>query len=155
MRISDWSSDVCSSDLRKALAWTGAVAVASSLAVFGFSASAYGTVYGTGRGEIRLVPLHDGSTMFLNTSSKVRVNYGQRERLVTLEEGEAYFSVAQDTKRPFVVAAGEHRLRTSHGSFRVLKLAEKPVDILVQQGRVVVAARSGQIGRASGRGRGG
>src|SRR3546814_9336185 len=81
--------------------------------------------------------------MFLNTSSKVRVNYGQRERLVTLEEGEAYFSVAQDTKRPFVVAAGEHRLRTSHGSFRVLKLAEKPVDILVQQGRVVVAARSG------------
>src|SRR3546814_13650421 len=78
MRISDWSSDVCSSDL-----------------------------------------------------------------LVTLEEGEAYFSVAQDTKRPFVVAAGEHRLRTSHGSFRVLKLAEKPVDILVQQGRVVVAARSG------------
>src|SRR3546814_11958289 len=113
MRISDWSSDVCSSDLRKALAWTGAVAVASSLAVFGFSASAYGTVYETGRGEIRLVPLHDGSTMFLNTSSKVRVNYGQRERLVTLEEGEAYFSVAQDTKRPFVVAAGEHRLRTS------------------------------------------
>src|SRR3546814_21001911 len=78
MRISDWSSDVCSSDL-----------------------------------------------------------------LVTLEEGEAYFSVAQDTKRPFVVAAGEHRLRTSHGSFRVLKLAEKPVDILVQQGSVVVDARSG------------
>src|SRR3546814_17732621 len=72
--------------------------------------------------------------MFLNTSSKVRVNYGQRERLVTLEEGEAYFSVAQDTKRPFVVAAGEHRLRTSHGSFRVLKLAEKPVDILVNKG---------------------
>src|SRR3546814_16359551 len=64
---------------RKAFAWTGAVAVASSLAVFGFSASAYGTVYETGRGEIRLVPLHDGSTMFLNTSSKVRVNYGQRE----------------------------------------------------------------------------
>lgn len=128
---------------RQALAWAGALAMAGSLAAFGISASAHGTVYETARGEIRLVPLHDGSTMLLNTASKVRVKYGERKRLVTIDEGEVYFSIAQDTRRPFVVAAGDDRIHTSRAAFRVLKLAERPVDVLVQQGHVVVTPRPG------------
>src|SRR3546814_8285208 len=59
---------------RKELAWTGAVAEASSLAIFGFSASDAGTVYETGRGGITIIPLQGVSTMFMHTSAKGRVN---------------------------------------------------------------------------------
>ncbi|MDG2530710.1 FecR family protein [Caulobacter endophyticus] len=122
---------------RGALLWAGGAGAAASLAALAVGVPAAGAVTSTRRGEIRLVPLKDGSTVLLNTDSRIRVRYGRNERFVALVRGEAYFSVARD-ERPFVVEVDGRRLRTSQAGFRVRKLAADPVDLLVQQGRVDV-----------------
>jgi len=129
---------------RQALTWTGAAAAAASLAAVGVGMPAAGAVISTEQGEIRLVPLEDGSTVHLNTASSVRVRYDKGERLVTLLKGEAYFSVARDDRRPFVVEVNGCRLRTAQAGFRVRKLDRSPVDVLVNQGQVDVAERTRQ-----------
>jgi transmembrane sensor len=124
---------------RQTLAWTGAAAAAGSLAALGVATSAAGEVVSTERGEIRLVPLKDGSTVLLNTESRIRIRYDKGQRRVTLLKGEAYFSVARDEQRPFVVEVDGRRMRTVQAGFRVRKLDAAPIDVLVNQGRVDVA----------------
>jgi len=127
---------------RQALTWAGGVAAASALAALGVGVSAAGAVISTERGEIRLAPLKDGSTVLLNTQTRIRVRYSRGERRVTLLRGEAYFSVARDERRPFVVEVDGRRLSTAQAGFRVRKLDADPVDILVNQGRVDVAGQN-------------
>jgi len=124
---------------RQALVWSGAGAAAASLAALGVAMPAAGSVISTERGEIRLTPLKDGSTVLLNTESRIRVKYSQGERRVTLLKGEAYFSVARDEARPFIVEVNDRRLRTAQAGFRVRKLDGDPIDVLVNQGQVDIA----------------
>ena len=124
---------------RQMLAWTGTGAAVASLVALGVGMPAAGAVISTERGEIRLAPLKDGSTVLLNTQTKIRVKYSKGERLVTLLKGEAYFSVARDEKRPFIVEVNGRRLHTLQAGFRVRKLDKDPVDVLVNQGQVDVA----------------
>jgi transmembrane sensor len=121
---------------RNALFWTGGALAAGTLAALGLTMPAAGAVMSTARGEIRLVPLKDGSTVLLNTDSSIRVKEGADARFVTLIDGEAYFSVARDPKRPFIVEVNGRRLRTTQGGFRVRKLDASPVDVLVDRGRI-------------------
>jgi transmembrane sensor len=124
---------------RKALTWGGAgAAAAASLAMIGIGVPAWGAI-STRRGETRLVPLEDGSTVLLNTETSIRVRYGDAERTVSLLNGEAYFTVVADRRRPFVVEVAGRRMLTSRAAFRVRKLDEAPADILVQIGRVELA----------------
>jgi transmembrane sensor len=129
---------------REALGWTGAAAAASLAALAVGLPAAAGTVIGTERGEIRLTPLRDGSTVLLNTDTRIRVKYSGGERRVTLLKGEAYFSVAHDA-RPFVVEVDGRRLSTSQAGFRVRKLDADPVDVLVNQGEVDIGAPRGAV----------
>ncbi len=57
----------------------------------------------TTAGEQRTVTLADGSQVTLNTRTRVTVRYEPRERDVYLSAGEAFFEVAKDPNRPFVV----------------------------------------------------
>ena len=123
---------------RRALTWAGSAVAAASLVALGVSMPAAGAVISTERGEIRLVPLKDGSTVLLNTQSSVRVKYDEGQRFVTLLRGEAYFSVARDERRPFIVEVNGRRLRTAQAGFRVRKLDQDPVDVLVNQGQIDV-----------------
>ncbi|MET3663569.1 FecR domain-containing protein [Caulobacter sp. 1776] len=124
---------------RQALAWTGGALATASLVALGVGTAAAGTVISTERGEIRMAPLKDGSTVLLNTDSRIRVRYDEGQRFVTLLRGEAYFAVARDETRPFVVEVNGRRLRTTQAGFRVRKLDQDPVDLLVNQGRVAVS----------------
>ena len=65
------------------------------------------SVYATAKGEQRAFKLRDGSVVQLNTHSKVKVRFSSSNRDVMLIEGEALFSVAHDTARPFRVASGD------------------------------------------------
>jgi transmembrane sensor len=56
-------------------------------------------------GEIRTVQLPDGSTVTLDTSSAVTLDFDRGRRHVRLLAGEAAFKVAPDPSRPFVVEA--------------------------------------------------
>ncbi|RRN63309.1 FecR domain-containing protein [Caulobacter sp. 602-1] len=127
---------------RQALIWGGGAAAASLAALAVGLPAAAGTVISTERGEIRLAPLKDGSTVLLNTETRIRVRYDKGRRIVALLEGEAYFSVARDDRRPFIVEVDGRRLSTAQANFRVRKLERAPVDVLVNQGLVEVAPTS-------------
>lgn len=63
--------------------------------------------YSTGVGEQRLVQLSDGSSVRLDTASRISVRMSGERRDVRLERGRALFEVAHDSRRPFVVQAGD------------------------------------------------
>jgi transmembrane sensor len=92
--------------------------------------------YQTGRGEVRAVPLADGSVITLNTASKVSVRFRETTRELQLLEGEALFDVAKDEKRSFVVTAGNTVVRAVGTSFLVRNLKDAPLEVLVREGVV-------------------
>jgi transmembrane sensor len=57
-------------------------------------------------GERKAVTLEDGSRIELDSKSSIAVRYSAGERRVILLNGEAWFEVAPDASRPFVVEAG-------------------------------------------------
>ena len=94
-------------------------------------------VYATALGEQRSLPLSDGSTVELNSLSKIRVAYSEHERTVDLLRGQALFHVAKDSTRPFIVRVGRTRVRAVGTQFDVYR---KPDDTIVTvvEGRVAI-----------------
>ena len=118
-------------------------AVAAGIGVVAVMVPAVGAQqYSTAKGEIRSVPLVDGSVIWLNTDSKVRVDYSNAHRGVLLVAGEALFDVAKDRSRPFVVRADDMSVRAVGTSFSVSRLAGQPIEVLVREGIVDMGRRS-------------
>jgi transmembrane sensor len=91
--------------------------------------------YGTEIGEIRQVPLSDGSLVAINTQSDIKVDMHEKSREVTLTKGEAWFKVAHDKARPFIVSAGRIRVRAVGTAFSVRR-HDDGADIQVTEGTV-------------------
>lgn len=125
---------------RKVLVWSAAMAASVLVAMLSFTLMQAPTAYATERGEMRLVPLGDGSTAMLNTSTKIAVRYDSAQRLVRILEGEAFFEVVQDPARPFIVEVDARRLHTAGAAFVVRKLAGAPVEVVVQNGHLELHA---------------
>jgi transmembrane sensor len=70
-------------------------------------------------GEQLVVDLSDGSQITLNTDSKLRVDLQTHQRKVELSRGEAYFNVARDAQRPFIVLAGNAEVRALGTAFNI------------------------------------
>ncbi len=89
-------------------------------------------------GEIRRVPLADGSLVAINTKTALDVAMKPDSRRIVLKEGEAWFQVAKDPDRPFVVAAGSVRVRAVGTAFSVRRAdqAGAGVDVMVTEGVV-------------------
>jgi len=66
--------------------------------------------YSTAIGVTETIPLADESRVLLNTNSAIHVSLTTHERLIQLDRGEAYFEVAHDPTRPFIVQADGHRV---------------------------------------------
>lgn len=121
----------------------GGAAIAASL-VMGLAFNWTSETYETRTGEIRRVPLADGSTVAINTETKLSVRLKEKERVVRLDHGEAFFQVAKDRARPFTVEAGRLRVRALGTAFSVREWGNG-ADILVSEG-VVEAWTSGAEG---------
>jgi transmembrane sensor len=91
----------------------------------------------SGIGEQRFVKLVDGSTMELNSRSRIRIRYSSLERDVDLIEGQALFHVAKDPARPFVVHSGSTLVRAVGTEFDVYRKSSGTT-ITVVEGRVAV-----------------
>lgn len=81
----------------------------------------------TAKGETYQVNLPDGSSIWLNAASSVTypANFAQqKERHVKLE-GEAYFEIAKDKTRPFVVETGEQKVRVLGTHFNISSYADE------------------------------
>lgn len=96
--------------------------------------------YATGIGEQRLVRLEDGSRIALNSNTLIRVACCDTERRVRLERGEAYFEVARDPARAFIVVAGDHQVTALGTAFVVRHDASRTAVTLVE-GKVAVSGR--------------
>lgn len=98
-------------------------------------------IYATTIGEQRRVDLADGSTVELNTASRIEVLYSESARLVRLTKGQAIFDVEPD-ELPFLVEAAGTRTRALGTEFEVyVKPGGTQVTLL--DGKVSVAPSTG------------
>lgn len=100
-----------------------------------------GNAYSTPVGGLAAVPLPDGSKVTLNTDSEIRVAVTDKERRIELKQGEAFFEVAPEVSRPFVVNAGDKRVIAVGTRFSVRKNATD-IRVVVTEGTVRVEQES-------------
>jgi transmembrane sensor len=128
---------------RRILAVAATVLLAVGVGTYLTRGTPGGEHFTTPVGGTASVPLADGSNITLNTATEVRVELSQKERHVNLEKGEAFFVVAKDAKRPFVVVAGNKRVIAVGTQFSVRREGDG-VDVVVTEGTVRIEAnRSG------------
>lgn len=96
-------------------------------------------LYASAIGEQRSLELADGSTVYLNTNSQVKIDFGANFRDIYLLQGEAYFEVAKQPARPFRVFAGRGRVQAVGTAFTVRYHINDDVDITVTEGTVALA----------------
>lgn len=60
----------------------------------------------TAANQRKYATLEDGSQVVLDGNTKIAVRFGKEQRQVFLRQGRAYFTVAKDSARPFVVHTG-------------------------------------------------
>ncbi len=95
--------------------------------------------YATERGQRESVTLTDGSKLTLNTATQLRTEVTPQARQVWLEHGEAFFDIAHDAKRPFVVHAGKQTVTVLGTKFSLYRDGDK-LRVAVLEGRVQVQA---------------
>ena len=89
-------------------------------------------------GSKSLVSLPDGSTLWLNAGSKIRYaqDFGVRNREVQLT-GEAYFKVASNKAKPFLVKTGDVTIRALGTKFNVKAYPEeKTITATLEEGKI-------------------
>ncbi len=129
---------------RRFAAIAAGVVVVLATAIY-FSSSQEGVRYSTPVGGVASIPLRDGSLVTLNTSSRIRVVLTDAERRIELENGEAFFDVAKDARRPFVVKAGNRNVVAVGTQFAVRRDGAD-VQVVVTDGKVRVEQTGGHGG---------
>lgn len=90
------------------------------------------------RGERKEIIFQDGSKVFLNAGTQIAypLHFGLSERRVQLD-GEAYFEVTPNVKRPFVVQIGDAAIRVLGTSFNAKAYADdRTIDVVLVEGKV-------------------
>jgi len=94
-------------------------------------------MHGTRIGEFRTITLSDSSQVTLNTNSKISVAFDVQSKIrrIHLLRGEAYFDVAKDASRPFIVDVSKREVRAIGTAFNV-KFDNSYIEVLVKEGIV-------------------
>ena len=96
--------------------------------------------YATQVGEQSSITLSDGSIVMLNTASHIRIAFDPARRRVKLLAGQAWFEVAKNQARPFIVEAGD-RMITAHGTAFDVRLEDhERLQVTLVEGRISVEA---------------
>ena len=106
----------------------------------------YNTVTVPRGGEYKLV-LADGTIVWLNSDSHIRypVTFSGNTRQVELE-GEAYFEVAKDVEKPFIVRMNEYNVRVTGTQFNVRNYSNESLATTLVEGGVQIE-RKGKVDR--------
>ena len=96
--------------------------------------------YATVVGEQRVISLPDGSAVRLNTNSRLQVSYSSERRALRLQQGEAFFEVARNKQKPFVVHTTNGEVTAVGTAFAVHLESAAEVRVTVSEGRVRIAA---------------
>jgi len=123
---------------RRTLFAVGAGAAVLLGSSFAFLQRAFAEVYETEVGEQKHVSLQDGTAVFLDTNTKLVVQFSDKNRLVELRYGRANFHVAPDSqKRAFAVKAAQKLVIGTHSNFDVDR-EDNRISVLVIQGHTTV-----------------
>lgn len=99
--------------------------------------------YETPLGGREILTLRDGSQIELNTSTSLRIADRTDRREIWLDHGEAFFDVKHDTKRPFIVIAGDHQV-VDIGTKFVMRRDSERLQVAVVEGDVRLNRQAGQ-----------
>jgi|SRR5579872_743205 len=104
-------------------------------------------VWTTKAGEQRSLTLQDGSHITMNTRSTLEVRMGRGRRDIRVIQGEAFFEVAHDPSRPFVIDTSIGTIRAVGTRFDVL-LDAKHLEVNMEEGKVMIhGAAPGSVER--------
>ncbi len=117
------------------IAATLAIAAVLGVGAASLLSRAHDRTYSTPIGGHETVSFSDGSRIELNTNTVLRTRMTSEQRVVWLEQGEAYFQVKHDPVHPFIVIAGERRV-TDLGTAFVMRRDTSGLKVTVMQGRV-------------------
>jgi transmembrane sensor len=95
------------------------------------------SAFKTERASHRDISLEDGSHVRLGAKSQLFVNFTSQTRYLVLEGGEAFFEVAKDSQRPFLVQAGDVTIRAVGTEFNVRRVMGQTI-VAVTEGTVEV-----------------
>ena len=90
------------------------------------------------------IELPDGTRITLNTNTRMRYpeHFSGNSREISIE-GEAYFEVAPDARRPFIIHAGETDIRVLGTCFNVNAYPDsETIEVIVQSGKVQVSNKA-------------
>ena len=87
--------------------------------------------------EYQIHRLQDGSIVELNKGAQIAIHFNGEERQIDLLSGEAYFEVAKNPERPFIVSARGINVKAIGTAFNV-RLEGDSLEVLVTHGRVVM-----------------
>jgi transmembrane sensor len=122
---------------RRALLSGGMGLAVAAGGTFAFVQSAAAEVYKTDVGEQKHVTLRDGTGIFLDTDTKLTVDFTDAARKVDLRYGRANFRVAPDAKRSFAVEAGRKLVIGTRSTFDVRRYGDD-ISVLLIHGRATV-----------------
>jgi len=105
--------------------------------------------YQTATGERRAVTLADGSVVDLAADTRLSASLNPDARRLVLHEGEAFFTVAADSARPFTVEAGKGRT-TAYGTAFGIEYRDGSAMIVVTEHAVGVALDGQSVQVAAG-----
>jgi transmembrane sensor len=92
----------------------------------------------TGIGERKTLDLADGSKVELDADTALSLAFSADLRRISLHRGRAFFQVAGDPSRPFLVAAGNGEIRALGTAFSV-KITPDAVQVAVSEHAVAVS----------------
>ena len=123
------------------------VIIVAGLGWIAFEVAAPGKVVVTSASDEKNIEvlLADGSRIYLNRDSRLTYSekFGRNDRRVTLN-GEAFFDIAPDPSRPFIIDAGSARVRVLGTSFNVITdNGNNEVEVFVSTGRVILTSSDG------------
>ena len=126
---------------RRVWVWSAGAAIAAAFVAGAVLMPASGlmggheTTYTTGVGERKTIALEDGTRIELNAASHMTVRFERKARHVTLGDAQAFFDVAKDPGRPFLIEAGDTQVRVVGTAF----------DVRHRDGQVAVAVQRGVV----------
>ena len=130
---------------RHVAAWSVAalllIAVLVTGVVFWSARQPTSNLYTTATGERRTLVLQDGSHVTLDTDTRLSVAFSSRMRELTLIHGRAFFHVAKDPDRPFLVTTPDGIVRATGTQFSVYEHNDA-VEVTLVEGHVIVTPKS-------------
>lgn len=96
----------------------------------------------------QMLNLMDGSQVELDARTSLRIEIDDENRRVRFAEGQAFFAVAKDTSRPFIVETPAGAIRVRGTKFDVQNLSDDSLTVTVTEGVVQVSPASRDHGVA-------